>query len=74
MFNKEKYATKMALTITTWRVNYILMIFKVIAELPHSVNDKGKLHDFPFIFPFPHSSEATEIFFSSCIYMRQSLM
>lgn len=43
MFNKEKYATKTTLTITTWRVNYILMIFKVIDELSHSVDDKGKL-------------------------------
>ena len=39
MFNTEKYEMK-ALTITTWKINYILMIFKAIDNLPHPVDKR----------------------------------
>lgn len=48
MFNKEKCETKKDLTVSTWRINYILMIFKVIDELPSSVDTReNRLPVFP---------------------------
>ena len=39
MFNTEKYEMK-ALTITTCKINYNLMILKAIDNLPHSVDKR----------------------------------
>lgn len=62
MFNKEKCETKKDLTVTTWRINYILMIFKVIDELPSSV-DTRENWDFLSFLPFSQKLRGSRDFF-----------